>query len=460
VKQLNTLISILLIIFFCSSLRAADLTLDQQRQDFQVFRDSLKEGHGNLYRFVSDKNLDFLFSSAEQKLTSSQSLFSFYKTLAAIVVEIKCGHTRIKLPDQTLKDDLFLPFKLRFLNRELYIVHDFPTEKNSVAGSKILSINGISSAEILNALKKHISGDGDIESGRMSTINENWFINRYVKVLCSLSSPFHLVIQGAPPIKVSGIALSKFSEDSHELDSAALSFVQNTAILKMFRFYGTADGQDLTEFYKKAFQQIRERKSTSLILDLRNNPGGFDHFGVTLVSYFLDQPYKHYADIRQRALRFSFEKYLSGPLEYPQGFFTRGTDEQYHATGHPNWALEKNREPGFRGKLFVLMNGGTFSTASEVAAQLHFHKRATFIGEETGGGYYGNTAGFMPIVILPNSKIQLELPLTAYELAVNSSVTRSRGVPADHTVSYTIHDLINRKDKELDFALRLCGENF
>ena len=47
--------------------------------------------------------------------------------------------------------------------------------------------------------------------------------------------------------------------------------------------------------------------------------------------------------------------------------------------------LKSPREPGFGGALFLLMNGGSFSTSTEFLAAIRSHRPATFIGEESSG---------------------------------------------------------------------------
>ena len=41
-----------------------------------------------------------------------------------------------------------------------------------------------------------------------------------------------------------------------------------------------------------------------------------------------------------------------------------------------------------------------------------------FFGEECGSGYYGNTSGFMVMATLPNTRIQIRIPLILYTMAV------------------------------------------
>ena len=66
-----------------------------------------------------------------------------------------------------------------------------------------------------------------------------------------------------------------------------------------------------------------------------------------------------------------------------------------------------------------MINGGSFSTTSEFLSQAHFHRRATFIGEESAGGYYGNSSGMVPLVTLPNTKVAVRVPLVTYHMSVS-----------------------------------------
>jgi C-terminal processing protease CtpA/Prc len=104
----------------------------------------------------------------------------------------------------------------------------------------------------------------------------------------------------------------------------------------------------------------------------------------------------------------------------------------------------------------ILINGGSFSTTSEFLSQAHFHKRATFIGEESGGGYYGNSSGAMPTVTLPSTKVMVRVPLVTYYMAVSGYKDASRGVIPDHPVRYSIEELLAGTDKELAVALELA----
>jgi hypothetical protein len=87
---------------------------------------------------------------------------------------------------------------------------------------------------------------------------------------------------------------------------------------------------------------------------------------------------------------------------------------------------------------------------------MHFQKKATFIGEEIGGGYYGNTSGFPYNVYLPHTKIVLVIPVVAYYLSVRGYAHADQGVMPDYPVQSTIEDLLAGKDNEMSLALSLA----
>ena len=123
---------------------------------------------------------------------------------------------------------------------------------------------------------------------------------------------------------------------------------------------------------------------------------------------------------------------------------------------HPNLGIQQPGKPTFEGKVWILINGGCFSTTAEFLSQAHYHRRATFIGEESGGGYYGNTSGVVPALTLPNTKLIVYVPLVTYFVAVGGYKAAAHGVLPDHPIRYTIEELLAGTDKELALALELA----
>jgi len=82
----------------------------------------------------------------------------------------------------------------------------------------------------------------------------------------------------------------------------------------------------------------------------------------------------------------------------------------------------------------------------------------TFVGEETGGSYIGNTSNYSFLVTLPNTKIKVNIPIARYQTNVTPNNNFGRGTIPDHKIQYTVDDIIQRIDKEMDAVLTLIKD--
>jgi len=122
---------------------------------------------------------------------------------------------------------------------------------------------------------------------------------------------------------------------------------------------------------------------------------------------------------------------------------------------HPGVAEQQPNANPFRGRVVVLIDGGTFSTAADVAAQLRSAGHAMFVGEETGGGYEGNTSGLNASIVLPNSRLRTKIMMYGYWNAVRKPEVRGRGTMPDHVVARRTADVLAGVDPQLKRALGL-----
>jgi len=174
-----------------------------------------------------------------------------------------------------------------------------------------------------------------------------------------------------------------------------------------------------------------------------------------LLSYLLDKPFKYYDELTINSREFTFHKYAKLP-DIPADVVERQTNGKYRVLNHPNLGVQQPSKPTFTGKVLILINGDSFSTTAEFSSHAHFHKRAEFIGDESGGAYYGNTSGVVPALTLPNTKLIVYVPLVSYHLAVSGYKAATHGVIPEHPIHYSIEDLLEGTDKELALALELA----
>ena len=82
------------------------------------------------------------------------------------------------------------------------------------------------------------------------------------------------------------------------------------------------------------------------------------------------------------------------------------------------------------------------------------------VGEETGGGYWGNNSGRMPTMTLPNSNQKFRFPFFGYWNAVEGDEAfRRRGTIPDVQVELKTADLLRGVDAQHDMAVKLAEES-
>jgi hypothetical protein len=446
-------------------------------EDFKILRASLEEGHSGIYRYTSKDELDRVFDKAAAQLTRSMDAVEFYRVVAPVVAAIKCGHTSVSLPNDLRQEfnakTLLLPFSIRVIGKRVYVFRDLSGNKDSLEGSELISINDRPVSQILNVMLAAMPSDGGIETAKRYRLG-GWRFGSDLVTLAGLSSPYSLTLRDAQSkrehkLTVAGLLQqqlremlqSRYPQEMPPSPTADLKFMDEgaVAVMRISSFGGVADAQkkkNLQDFYKESFEEVHSKGSKALIIDLRNNGGGRDDLGKLLLSYLVQKPFKYYDDLVLNKLDYDFMKYTGRPGPITGRQIERGADGKYHFTGHPNWGINQPGSPAFTGKVYILINGGSYSTTSEFLSQAHFHKRAVFIGEESAGGYYGNSSGMMPRVTLPNTKLALFVPLVTYYMAVSGYKHPARGIVPDHQVEYSISELLSGTDKDFALALKLA----
>ncbi len=214
--------------------------------------------------------------------------------------------------------------------------------------------------------------------------------------------------------------------------------------LRSFRTYTIeGNGQKYEEFLKESFKQIIANKTTALIIDLRNNHGGHDLVGMSVMSYLHDSVFYYYKS------RTSLVK--------PIGKFEK-TGNVYEIVGRNGWVGKV--EPAqqiYRGNVYVLMNGYSVSATAEFIGHLKNSNRAIFIGEESGGNPVVFTGGQTLHVDLPHTHVTGIIPLHLNEMNVRLK-NNGHGVMPDYEVKPDITEILQEKDKEMEFVLKLIKD--
>jgi len=440
-------------------------------EDFHILRHALEKAHGGLYRYTSKAEMDRTFDQAYKKIDHPMTALEFWALVAPVVAHIKDGHLFTYWPERFPFDRLpLLPLTVRVLDHRPFVYRDFSTDDHQLEGAEILSINGVSAKRILKEMMTIHTGEDRSRTAAQYRIGHYWNFNVDLYGLSKLESPFHVVYRNTHGERHHAAMVGKTFPELQALSAARdtrpsmmadLKFLDEgrIAVLTVRSFEEYVEPQrklTIHDFLQQSFEQIRDRQSSSLIIDVRDDSGGLDAPGAQLFSYLWDQPFEYYKDKTINAREFDFFKYAPDAKAVPEYRVEKRADGKFHYHSDPGLGLQQPRQPHFGGKVFALMNGGSFSTTCEFLSMLPLHKRGVLIGEEAAGGYYGCTCGFRVTLTLPNSNVRVPLGMVTYYYAAADYKHAGRRMIPDYTVTHTINDLLAGRDRDMELALSLA----
>jgi C-terminal processing protease CtpA/Prc len=327
----------------------------------------------------------------------------------------------------------------------------------------------VASSDLIARLAAVVPGDGFIATSRARDVSHTFKEGLYAHF--GMQGHFALVLRaadgkGTDAARLEGQALaalksasaSRYPQDQFSNRFTALSFLDGGKIarLQVFNFSDAGEDDIGAVILKKAFETMAANGTQTLLLDLRDNGGGKDALGKQLFSHLVDMPFPYYEELMVKRPGLSFAQYVEGRAGVPASALLPRTDGLYAPKSHPNLGIQQPAMPVFKGRVIALINGWSFSTTAELITQLHDKKRATFVGEESGGAYHGNTSGGNATLVLPNSGLRVMIPLMSYTLAVSGTYPNGRGVVPEAVVVPAIGDYIDGKDPQLEKALALA----
>lgn len=456
---------------------------NELREDFQVFRSALENVYPSLYRFSNKESFDNNFNMISSSLDKPMNLTEFYKEIFPVCDKLGDGHLRLNFPDNYLEYSKHnikkIPFKIQVQDNRAFIIENYSNDRTPIKGTEIISINGKPICKIINSLIELITADGYNKTFKYKYLS-NKFGFYYSQYDSSDRIDFEFIAPKSNKTQLidmdlmfeSDIEKNKKLRYNSEGRKEKLSFsiVDNSIAVISIRTF--LNDKSLRKFLDKSFHKIDSMELENLIIDLRDNRGGNDYNGAYLYSYLTDKPFKYYERFETQLtpnqkvipnINFfdSYENltYLTSIIS--KDSIGRSVISDFESTYHKN--PENYHEPkpnNYKGKVCVLIDGGSFSVTSEFCSILHYNHRAVFVGEETGGGYYGNTSGLRCNLILPNTKIIASLPLIKFVSAVeDSDADFGRGVLPDIEIQSNRYDISNSIDTQMKFTLNWIRMN-
>jgi hypothetical protein len=208
----------------------------------------------------------------------------------------------------------------------------------------------------------------------------------------------------------------------------------------------------LRTFFRKSFRKLKKENVDNLVLDIRNNGGGKVMWSTLLTKYISKKPFK-VADSTYAIARGlgKYSRYIKGGRfnNIEMFFISRKRKDGYYHLGLLEKKLYQPKAHNhYNGNAYVMTSGLTFSASSLFCNAIKGQKGITLVGEETGGGWHGNSGIMIPDIKLPHTKTRIRLPL--YKLVQYQHVAKNgSGVIPDIYVGTNYEAIIKGYDYKM-----------
>lgn len=153
------------------------------------------------------------------------------------------------------------------------------------------------------------------------------------------------------------------------------------------------------------FTEMVAQNKKYLIIDLRNNPGGNDAITLQLL-YFLTK--KEHIDMGPITCRDSplipLIQHCGNGVPTVTGYTFYPPENVFDALSSSDYALPEKDHGMWNGKVFVITDNDTFSSATDLAAYIKDYKLGTIVGQPTGG--MATSFGDALFFELPHTKLR------------------------------------------------------
>lgn len=470
--------------FYALTVQAQTIPAAGLQADAAILKQAFEALHPGLYRYNPKPQIDRDFEDLNRTFNKDLPLGEAYKQFAILTAKIECGHTHPNPFNQSDATQIALfdqpnliPLEFRWLGGKMIVTENLSKAPEITPGTEVVRINGVQARKVLDTLLQVARSDGSNDAKRVALMEvqgrskfEEFDV--YYPLFFPVSGQFELQIKNVEGTKTVSVPpidrrarLARIAEKEKAAGAAAQwtfkNLAPNIAYLQMPTWSLYNDKWDWKAFLAKTFDQLSGAQTKNLIIDLRGNEGGSD-VGPTLISYLIKDTIRlpeYTRQVRYQKVPDELSKYLStwDPSFKDWSDQVTVSKDGFYLLNRPGDSVADNLikpvENPYRGKTILLIDANNSSATFQFVNAFHANALGLLVGSPTGGNLKGINGGAFFFLKLPNSGIEVDIPLIGY---FPGSKQPDQGIDPDVPVMETAADIAKGTDTVLEVAKKLC----
>lgn len=424
------------------SLMDRPLSVAQMHEDIDAFVDGVWLRHPDLSQYADRAAIENAAAHYKTMIETPMVRSEFYRVVGQLSHLFNDGHVFMLWPYPELQRAEAagvkgFPFEIVLTpNEQVLIKHQYTSGNQTLhAGSRLRAVNGQPVEAIFSHLQRFVGGESEY-------LRKQIVARRFARMLTAVfdwQNDFELVLERNNLVETLLVDVEQQWDETSKREGAEHYFkVLQTGVGMLYLGHFDIDPSEFEDFIDDSFAQIRANKIATLIIDIRDNPGGNTDTVTYLAQHLADKPFRLVSAVREKL----------NPDN--RGWFNyKGQVGEVLSQDWTDWKSPVSEQTRFTGETYLLIGPASYSAAIVLATTLKDNQFATLVGEVTGG--YANQTGQGNLFNLPHS--QLRSFVATRSLVRPSGNLESTGVQPHFEAINDTEDVKHNRDAAVAFVL-------